>query len=53
MIRVNHAGELGAQTIYEGQMKIFKGTPLESTIQVRFKTNFIIPFCLFLLFEDN
>eukprot|EP01117_Protostelium_nocturnum_P018072 TRINITY_DN7480_c0_g1_i1.p1 TRINITY_DN7480_c0_g1~~TRINITY_DN7480_c0_g1_i1.p1 ORF type:complete len:170 (+),score=55.07 TRINITY_DN7480_c0_g1_i1:93-602(+) len=33
MIRVNHAGELGAQTIYEGQMRVFKGTPLESTIQ--------------------
>eukprot|EP00188_Purpureofilum_apyrenoidigerum_P004814 Plantae.Rhodophyta-Purpureofilum_apyrenoidigerum.ctg5742.p1 GENE.Plantae.Rhodophyta-Purpureofilum_apyrenoidigerum.ctg5742~~Plantae.Rhodophyta-Purpureofilum_apyrenoidigerum.ctg5742.p1 ORF type:complete len:245 (-),score=55.80 Plantae.Rhodophyta-Purpureofilum_apyrenoidigerum.ctg5742:89-823(-) len=33
MIRVDHAGELGARQIYAGQLAVFRGTPIESTIQ--------------------
>jgi ubiquinone biosynthesis monooxygenase Coq7 len=32
-IRVNHAGEFGAQRIYEGQMAIFKGTDVYPVIK--------------------
>lgn len=31
---VDHAGEFGAQRIYEGQLAVFRGTPLEPVIQV-------------------
>jgi ubiquinone biosynthesis monooxygenase Coq7 len=33
MIRVNHAGEMGAKRIYEGQLEALKGTPAEETIK--------------------
>ncbi len=33
MIRVNHAGELGAQWIYEGQLKVVKSPELKATLQ--------------------
>lgn len=33
IIRVNHAGEYGAKRIYEGQLKVLKGTPAEKTIE--------------------
>ena len=33
MIRVDHAGEYGAQRIYEGQLAMLKGAPSEPVIQ--------------------
>jgi demethoxyubiquinone hydroxylase (CLK1/Coq7/Cat5 family) len=34
IIRVDHAGEFGAQQIYNGQLAVFKGTSLEHVIKV-------------------
>mmetsp|Transcript_21930 Transcript_21930/g.89177 ORF Transcript_21930/g.89177 Transcript_21930/m.89177 type:complete len:93 (+) Transcript_21930:497-775(+) len=34
MIRVDHAGELGARQIYAGQLAIFRGTSLQPVIEV-------------------
>lgn len=33
MVRVDHAGELGARQIYAGQLAVFRGTPVGSVIQ--------------------
>ncbi len=35
MIRVDHAGEVGAVRIYEGQMWVLRGTPAYDTLVVR------------------
>ena len=50
IVRVDHAGELGADRIYAGQMAILGRTSVGSTIQVR---NFMlckILSCLFIIF---
>lgn len=33
MVRVDHAGELGARQIYAGQLAVFRGTPVGEVIQ--------------------
>lgn len=38
MIRVDHAGELGARQIYAGQLAVFRGTPIGPVIQVMIYT---------------
>lgn len=35
IIRVDHAGELGAKRIYQGQLAVLKDTPTGPVIQVR------------------
>lgn len=34
MLRINHAGEVGAREIYAGQLAVFRGTPIGQVIEV-------------------
>jgi len=39
MLRVDHAGEVGAVQIYAGQLWVLKGTSVQGTLKVRIEND--------------